>query len=144
MSSISESVGNYAHYPDLQGKRLLVTGESTGMLRMHVAHGVLSIATRIRQLPIPMLAAASTASTVSCYLLTGSSSGIGKAVALAFASQTPGNSSAPARICITSRSTSRLKPVVTLIQSQGAEAFCVAGDLTKPDDCRRIVEYAVT
>ena len=80
---------------------------------------------------------------VNSCLLTGSSSGIGKAVALAFASQNLGNSSAPARICITSRSTTRLKPVVSLIQSQGAEAFSVAGDLTKPDDCRKIVAHAV-
>ena len=73
----------------------------------------------------------------------GSSSGIGKAVALAFASQVSHGKSSNTRICVTSRSSTRLQLVVNELQKLGAEASAVTGDLTVVDDCTNIVNEAV-
>lgn len=76
-------------------------------------------------------------------LSLGSSSGIGKAVALAFATQNKGSHKAPTKICVMSRSKTRLQSVVEEIEKLGAQGYAVAGDLTKGSDCQTIVEEAV-
>lgn len=73
----------------------------------------------------------------------GSSSGIGKAVALAFATQSSADNECQTKICVMSRSKTRLQAVVDEIEKLGAEGFAVAGDLTKGSDCQSAVEEAV-
>lgn len=77
-------------------------------------------------------------------LVTGSSSGIGKAVALAFATQSSADNECQTKICVMSRSKTRLQAVVDEIEKLGAEGFAVAGDLTKGSDCQSAVEEAVS
>ncbi|KAL0044428.1 hypothetical protein WJX82_006022 [Trebouxia sp. C0006] len=77
-------------------------------------------------------------------LVTGSSSGIGKAVALAFATQASAGNECQTKICVMSRSKTRLQAVVDEIEKLGAEGFAVAGDLTKGSDCQSAVEEAAS
>jgi len=79
----------------------------------------------------------------ACAYGAGSSSGIGKAVALAFASQASADNECQTKICVMSRSKTRLQAVVDEIEKLGAEGFAVAGDLTKGADCQSAVEEAV-
>lgn len=74
----------------------------------------------------------------------GSSSGIGKAVALAFATQASADNKSQTKICVMSRSKTRLQAVVDEIEKLGAQGFAVAGDLTKGSDCQSAVEEAVS
>ncbi len=76
--------------------------------------------------------------------VAGSSSGIGKAVALAFATQKVSGSDSSTKICVMSRSKTRLQAVVEEIEALGTQGFAVAGDLTKGTDCQRAVEDAVS
>lgn len=74
----------------------------------------------------------------------GSSSGIGKAVALAFATQKSGSSKTTTKICVMSRSKTKLESVVAEIVKLGAQGYAVTGDLTKGSDCQSAVEEAVS
>ena len=74
----------------------------------------------------------------------GSSSGIGKAVALAFATQRAVNDKKATKICVMSRSTTKLQSVVAEIEELGAQGYAVAGDLTESSDCQEAVEEAVS
>lgn len=74
----------------------------------------------------------------------GSSSGIGKAVALAFATQNAQSSQPSTKICVMSRSQTRLQKVVDEIEALGAQGFAVAGDLTNGRDCQAAVQEAVS
>lgn len=74
----------------------------------------------------------------------GSSSGIGKAVALAFATQGADDSASQTKVCVMSRSKTRLQAVVDEIEKHGAKGYAVAGDLTKGEDCQHAVEEAVS
>jgi len=80
----------------------------------------------------------------ACAAGVGSSSGIGKAVALAFATQASAGAECQSKICVMSRSKTRLQAVVDEIEKLGAEGFAVAGDLTKGSDCQSAVEEAVS
>lgn len=79
----------------------------------------------------------------ACAAGVGSSSGIGKAVALAFATQASADNECQTKVCVMSRSKTRLQAVVDEIAKLGAEGFAVAGDLTKGSDCQSAVEEAV-
>ncbi len=79
----------------------------------------------------------------ACAAGIGSSSGIGKAVALAFATQASAGNEFQTKICVMSRSKTRLQAVVAEIEKLGAQGFAVAGDLTKGSDCQSAVEEAV-
>ena len=72
-------------------------------------------------------------------MLAGASSGMGKAIALAFAQQ-----GSKVHICIWSRSRSKLEQVAQEIQALGANAHIMTGDLTDPADCKRCVGEAVS
>lgn len=74
----------------------------------------------------------------------GSSSGIGRAVALAFATQKAVSNKTVAKICVMSRSKTKLQAVVTEIEKLGAQGYVVTGDLTKGPDCQSAVEEAVS
>ena len=81
----------------------------------------------------------------ACYLArAGSSSGIGKAVALAFATQNSDDGKEMTKICVMSRSKARLQKVVQEIETLGAQGFAVAGDLTQASDCHIAVQEAVS
>ena len=82
--------------------------------------------------------------TSSRDLVAGSSSGIGKAVALAFAAQKSAKSKENTKVCVMSRSKTRLQAVVEEVEQRGGQGFAVAGDLTKGADCQRAVEEAVS
>lgn len=84
------------------------------------------------------------ASSLFACACTGSSSGIGKAVALAFATQKSGSDRETTKICVMSRSKSKLQPVVEEIEKLGAVGYAVAGDLTKGSDCQSVVQEAVS
>lgn len=74
----------------------------------------------------------------------GSSSGIGKAVALAFATQKAVSNKTATKICVMSRSKTKLESVVAEIVRLGAQGYAVTGDLTKGSDCQAAVELAVS
>ena len=70
-------------------------------------------------------------------LISGGSHGIGKATALAFAS-------AGADVALTYRERDAgARETAALIESKGRRAFVMQADLTKPDDCKRIVEETI-
>jgi NAD(P)-dependent dehydrogenase (short-subunit alcohol dehydrogenase family) len=69
-------------------------------------------------------------------LVTGGSSGIGRATALAFAR-------AGARVVVAGRNIQRLEETVRLIQEEGGEAIYVQADVTRADQVCRMVEEAV-
>jgi NAD(P)-dependent dehydrogenase (short-subunit alcohol dehydrogenase family) len=66
-------------------------------------------------------------------LVTGATSGIGEQAARLYAQ-------AGARVMLTGRSAERGGQVVAAIRAAGAEAAFVAGDVTREDEVRRIVE----
>lgn len=74
----------------------------------------------------------------------GSSSGIGKAVALAFATQHSVSNETATKICVMSRSKTKLESVVAEIAKLGAQGYAVTVDLTKGSDCQSAVEEAVS
>lgn len=69
-------------------------------------------------------------------LITGSSQGIGRQMALEAAKK-------GAKIVLNARNIEKLAQTRSLLESQGAQVLAVAGDVTNPDDCARLVEAAV-
>lgn len=70
-------------------------------------------------------------------IITGASSGIGKACAVAFAQQ-------KAKVVLAARNTEKLKEIAKQIQAIGAdEPLCVTTDVTKEDDCQRLITQTV-
>lgn len=69
-------------------------------------------------------------------LVTGASSGIGKATALQFARES-------CRVALMSRDLDRLQEVAGQVGEQGGEPLICSGDVTKPDDCENAVEKTV-
>ena len=69
-------------------------------------------------------------------IVTGASSGIGKACALAFAK-------AGADVVLAARSEPELKKVSEEISSPGVKSLCVATDVSKESDCKNLIDTAV-
>lgn len=70
-------------------------------------------------------------------IITGASSGIGKACAVAFAQQ-------KAKVVLAARNTEKLKEIAKQIQAIGAdEPLCITTDVTKEDDCQRLITQTV-
>lgn len=69
-------------------------------------------------------------------VVTGSTSGIGRGIALHFASL-------GARVVIHGNSTERARAAVEQIAAAGGEAVAFTGDLSDPAVCRRVVGFAV-
>jgi NAD(P)-dependent dehydrogenase (short-subunit alcohol dehydrogenase family) len=69
-------------------------------------------------------------------LITGGSSGIGRATALRLASQ-------GCRVVVAARDQSALEEVVREAENNGAQALAAPTDVTQSEDCRRAVEAAV-
>jgi dehydrogenase/reductase SDR family protein 7B len=69
-------------------------------------------------------------------LITGGSSGIGRATALRLASL-------GAQIVVASRNQTALDEVVAEVENNGGQALAVPTDVTQSEDCRRAVEAAV-
>ncbi|MBX3358151.1 MAG: SDR family NAD(P)-dependent oxidoreductase [Phycisphaeraceae bacterium] len=68
--------------------------------------------------------------------ITGASSGIGAATAIACAK-------AGMPVALSARREDKLREVVDRITSAGGKAICVPGDVTDPDDCRRLIDECV-
>jgi len=66
-------------------------------------------------------------------VVTGASSGIGKALCLALAPQRP-------RLGLAARDTARLEEVAAQCRAAGAETLVVPTDVTSVDQCRRLVD----
>eukprot|EP00904_Undaria_pinnatifida_P012047 jgi/Undpi1/7973/HiC_scaffold_24.g10445.m1 len=69
-------------------------------------------------------------------LVTGASTGIGKASAIAFAKD-------GAKVVLSARTEAKLQAVADEIKAAGGEAVVVAGDVSKEADCKRMVDVAV-
>jgi dehydrogenase/reductase SDR family member 7B len=70
-------------------------------------------------------------------IITGASSGIGKALAERYAQ-------AGSRLVLAARSLDKLEEVAAGIRARGGEAICVATDVTRYDDCARMVAAAIS
>lgn len=70
-------------------------------------------------------------------IITGASSGIGRAAALLFAAE-------GARVVVTARRQAELDTLVAKIVAQGSEAVAVAGDVREESHARALVELAVS
>jgi len=68
-------------------------------------------------------------------VITGASSGIGRATALEMARR-------GANVVLTARRTERLEDVAAQCRALGVRALAVTADVTRPEDCRRLVEAA--
>jgi short-subunit dehydrogenase len=68
-------------------------------------------------------------------VITGASSGIGRATALEMARR-------GANVVLTARRTERLEDVAAQCHALGVRALAVTADVTRPEDCRRLVEAA--
>ncbi|MGK5543971.1 SDR family NAD(P)-dependent oxidoreductase [Streptomyces sp. URMC 127] len=69
-------------------------------------------------------------------LVTGGGTGIGRAVALAFARE-------GARVVVAGRREEPLKETVASVEAEGGEAFAVTADVTRSEDVRALVEQTV-
>ncbi len=69
-------------------------------------------------------------------VVTGASSGIGRALAYEFAHR-------GCRVVLAARSADKLQGVVEDIKAAGGDALAVETDVTKQEECRRLVERAV-
>src|SRR5437762_3263527 len=69
-------------------------------------------------------------------VVTGASSGIGKALCLALAPQRP-------KLVLAARDAVRLEETAAQCRSLGAQAVVVPTDVTSVDECRRLVERTV-
>lgn len=69
-------------------------------------------------------------------VITGASSGIGEAMAKVYAGM-------GAKLVLGARSEQKLNDLVAQIRADGGEAVCCATDVTKPEDCRRLIECGV-
>ena len=69
-------------------------------------------------------------------ILTGASSGLGAVLAQEFAP-------AGARLPLFARNGEKLQEVVDLCQAAGANALAVSGDVTQPEDCKRLIGTSV-
>ncbi|CAG0944936.1 meso-butanediol dehydrogenase / (S,S)-butanediol dehydrogenase / diacetyl reductase [Anaerolineae bacterium] len=69
-------------------------------------------------------------------LITGASSGIGKACAFKFASE-------GARVALVARNADKLNEVVSAIQAQGGAAHAISADVTKESDIERVVRETI-
>jgi NAD(P)-dependent dehydrogenase (short-subunit alcohol dehydrogenase family) len=69
-------------------------------------------------------------------LVTGASSGIGQAIALAFAAE-------GVKVAIVGRDTERLQQTVADIQKLGAESIAIQADLTQLDEVKRVVAETI-
>ena len=69
-------------------------------------------------------------------VVTGSSMGIGRAIAIAFARE-------GARVVVNSRSQERADAVARELQAAGGEAVAKAGDIARPEDAQALAEAAV-
>jgi len=69
-------------------------------------------------------------------VITGGSSGIGRATALAFAAE-------GARVAIGARRAAESEETIRLIQAQGGEAIFVPTDVTRADQVQRLMDAAV-
>ena len=70
-------------------------------------------------------------------IVTGASSGIGEAMAREFAAQ-------GARVVLGARSVQKLQLIAGEIRSQGGQAAYCGVDVTNVDECRRLIETAVS
>src|SRR5690349_11803026 len=71
-------------------------------------------------------------------VITGSSEGIGKAIAVAFA-----NSGRYSGIVTNSRKVERAQQVADEIKSLGCDSIAISGDVSKESDCIRLIEETV-
>lgn len=69
-------------------------------------------------------------------VVTGASSGIGRALAYEFARR-------GCRVVLAARSEDKLQSVVNDIKASGGDALAVETDVTRPEDCKRLVERTV-
>ena len=69
-------------------------------------------------------------------VVTGASSGIGRALAYEFAKR-------GCRVVLAARSEDKLQCVVNDIKAAGGDALAVETDVTRPEDCKRLVERTV-
>lgn len=69
-------------------------------------------------------------------IVTGAASGIGRAVAIAYAK-------AGARVVVSDVSPQAGEETVALVKQAGSEGLFVAADVANPDDCRKLVERTV-
>ena len=70
-------------------------------------------------------------------VITGASSGLGAALALAFAKR-------GANLVLFSRNGEKLREVETVCRESGSESLVVIGDVTVPEDCKRLVECSLS
>lgn len=69
-------------------------------------------------------------------LVTGASQGIGRAIAAKLAQE-------GASVVLTARGEDRLNQVVSEIQAAGGKAIGVAADVSKKEDCERLIQFTV-
>lgn len=69
-------------------------------------------------------------------IVTGSNSGIGRATAILFCKE-------GAKVVINGRREAENKKVVAEIAAQGGEAFAVQADVSKKEDCKRIIDETI-
>lgn len=69
-------------------------------------------------------------------IVTGAASGIGRAIALAYAK-------AGARVVVSDVNPQAGEETVALVKQAGSEGLFVAADVANPDDCRKLVERTV-
>jgi short-subunit dehydrogenase len=69
-------------------------------------------------------------------IITGASSGIGKALALEFGGR-------GARVVMAARSAERLENAAGEVKAKGAEVLTVVTDVSKEEDCRRLIDRTV-